>query len=134
MVLLYLFTFLLRVIALLLGEPYVGHEAIQYGEVDTSSSVNHMYIERSESMIFRKPGAITGWRFFSNYQGNITMMVVRPPINSAVFNAVVVWMKAMPAPNAKSALQKLAESDSIRVLPGDRIAWYYMPGSKPSIP
>ena len=90
-------------------------------------------MERSSAMTFNRSGAIIGWRFFSNYPANITMMVVRP-VEGPKYKFTIVGMNAMTAPEAKTAFQKVAESDSIRVKAGDIIAWYYMPGSNPSIP
>ena len=124
---------ILSVLILVLGEPYIGHGAVNQSTVDKPGEINYMYMERSSAMTFNRPGTVKAWKLYSKSTADITMMVIRLVAGSDT-KFTVVGMNVLKAPNGKAAVIPVATADRISVRPGDRIAWYYMPGSNPSIP
>ena len=84
-------------------------------------------------MIFPRPGTVTAWKLYSKSTANITMMVVRP-VTGTDYDFTLVGVNAIKAPNDSMAVIPVAIADRISVEAGDMIAWYYMPGSRPTIP
>ena len=83
-------------------------------------------------MTFDKPCTVRAWQLYSNSAADISMMVVRPVAGSDT-EFTVVGMNPMKVPKGKSPVMTVATADRIRVRAGDIIAWYYMPGSEPSV-
>ena len=128
-----MFVFLLSVVTLVLGEPGIGHQAVVRKNVDNRNNINYTYIECSPSMTFTKSGSIKAWRIYSNSPANITLMVARP-LEGSDNRFTVVGITGITTTNGKRDFEIIPESDGIRVNAGDVIAWYYVPGSYPSIP
>ena len=118
---------------LLPGEAYVGHNAIDRSRVDYSSNIENMYMEHSSSMTFDRPGTIKTWMLYSASAANITMVVLRP-LEGSDTKFKIVGMNTMKTPNGTADMIPVATADRISVEAGDIIAWYYMPGSNPTIP
>ena len=101
--------------------------------VDNPSSMNYLYIEDSPAMRFNRPGTIKAWNLYSTSAANIKMMVVRP-YEDMIGIFTVVGINSIRTPNGTAAIIPVPTADRIRVEARDVIAWYYMPGSNPTIP
>ena len=84
-------------------------------------------------MTFKSPGTIRAWMLYSISESDITMMVVRP-VRGSETKLTIVGMNVIKTPNGKAAIIPVPMADRIIVKAGDIIAWYYMPGSNPTIP
>ena len=84
-------------------------------------------------MTFNMPGTIKEWKLYSTSASEIAMVVVRP-VEGSDTKFKIVGMNTLKTPNGTAAVIPVATADRISVKAGDIIAWYYMPGSNPSIP
>ena len=91
-------------------------------------------MQNAPSMIFTRRGTVWAWKLYANAPANVTMMVIRPIIGTGYENYTLVGMNVIKAPNDELAVIPVAAADRISVEVGDMIAWYYMPGSRPTIP
>ena len=84
-------------------------------------------------MTFTRSGSIRAWKLYSTAAADITMTVVRP-VTGSLSKFTIVGENVLTLPAAKTDVHTILPFDRINVEAGDIIAWFYLPGSDPTIP
>ena len=109
-----------------------GNHAIPHSRKDGTSSIGYIYVERSVAMTIPRDGSIQGWKFYTDSEADINMMVLRPVPGSET-EYTIVGENFLHTPKVATEILTVPEFDRIDVKNGDVVAWLYLPGSDPTI-
>ena len=109
-----------------------GHEAIPRSRKDGTSSIGYMYVERSVAMTIPTDGSIQAWKLYADSAADVTMMIVRP-VTGTTTAYTIIGQNVIKTPAGTTEIVTVPSFDRINVKAGDVVAWYYLPGSDPTV-
>ena len=109
-----------------------GNHAIPRSLKHGSGSIGEIYVERSMAMTIQRDGSIQAWKFYTDSEADINMMVLRPVAGSQT-EYTIVGENFLRTPKVTTEILNVPEFDRIDVKTGDVVAWLYLPGSDPTI-
>ena len=109
-----------------------GHEAIPRSRKDGTGSIGNMYLERSSAMTIPRDGSIQSWKLYADSAADVTMMIVRP-VTGTTTAYTIIGQNVIKTPAGTTEIVTVPSFDRINVKAGDVVAWYYLPGSDPTV-